>query len=178
MPKTISFMPSDIAGLREKAELAEKLLASGAISEAELEQLLEQYWAEQQVDDVAHTRRARFATTADHHIYIGEKTMNANDIVNQIEQTRSVMSAQLRKLSECSPAPFAMAAVNKGGESGLVDVLHATVAGHVINAANSLRAIAEVEAALRTSTSKTTAAEPDASPRSPQVIDAEFREVK
>lgn len=176
MPTISPFRPADIAGLHEKADLVERLLASGAITETERAQLLDQFWAEHQADREARARRARFAPTVDHHI--GEDAMNANEIVTQIEQTRSAMSAQVRKLSEFSPTPSPMPAAQAGGTSGFADVLHATVAGHITNAADSLRAIAEVESALRASIAKTAGAEPGVAPGSPHVIDADFREVK
>jgi hypothetical protein len=176
MPAIVSVQPADIAGLRDKADLVERLLASGAITETERAQLLDQFWAEHQADSEARARRARFAPTADHHT--GEDTMNANDIVSQIEQTHSVMSAQVRELNKLSPKPFPMPAAQADGTGGLADIIHATVAGHLTNAADSLRAIAEVEAALRAPVGKTSGAEPSAAPGSPQIIDAEFREVK
>ncbi|MBO3706117.1 MAG: hypothetical protein J5X21_06875 [Candidatus Accumulibacter sp.] len=176
MSAIVSFQLADVAGLREKADLVERLLASGAITETEGTQLLNQFWAEHQTDGEARARRARFAPTADYHI--GEDTMNANDIVTQIEQTHTVMSAQVRELNKLSPKPFPMPAVQADGTSGFADILHATVAGHITSAADSLRAIAEVEAAMRATVGKTSVAEPCPAPGIAQIIDAEFREMK
>ena len=176
MPATISFRPADIAAMSENADMVEKLLLSGAITAAEHEQLLDQFWTVHQADSDARVRRARFAPTANQ--YLGEKTMNANDIVTQIEQQHAVMSAQVRKLNEFSPTPLVMPAASAGGANGLADMLHATVAGHVANAADSLRAIAEVEANLRAPIGKTVGTDPAKAPENAQVIDGEFREVK
>ena len=100
--------------------------------------------------------------------------MNASEVITQIERTRTVMSAQVRKLNEFSPSPFPMSATEVGGPSGLADLLHATIAGHVTNAADSLRAIASVEAAMCAPVGKTTVTEPNSTPGGPQIIEAEF----
>jgi hypothetical protein len=100
--------------------------------------------------------------------------MNANDIINQIEQTHCVMSAQVRKLNEFSPSPFPMPSTEAGGTSGLADLLHATVAGHLTNAADSIRAIASVEAVMSAPVSKTSVTDPISTTGSPQTIDAEL----
>lgn len=167
---------ADVAALRENAGMVEKLLASGAISAAEREQLLDQFWTELQADRDACARRARFAPTTT--LSIGEKIMNAKDTVTQIEQAHAVMGAQVRKLNEISPTPLAMPQGPAGGANGLADLLHATVAGHVANAADSLRAIAEVEASLRAPVGRPVETTPANARREPEVIDAEFRQVK
>lgn len=99
--------------------------------------------------------------------------MNANDVVTQIEQTHSVMNAQIRKLNELTPTPLPITAAESGGTSGLSDLLHATIAGHITNAADSLRAIAEVEAAMGAPVCKTAVTEPNSVSDNPQIIDAE-----
>lgn len=104
--------------------------------------------------------------------------MNAKDIVTQIEQQHAIMSAQVRKLNEFSPTPIALPTAPTGGVNGLADMLHATVDGHVANAADSVRAIAEVEANLRAPISKTVRTEPAKAPGNHQIIDGEFRDVK
>jgi hypothetical protein len=175
MPEIVPYVSADIAGLREEADLVEKLVASGAITETERKQLLDQFLAEHQADRESSARRARFAPTA--HLHIGENTMNANDIVTQIEHSRSVMSAQVRKLNEFSPTTVPMPAAQTGGTSGLADLLHDTIAGHMTNAADSLRAIAEVEAAMGAPIRKTAVTEPSSAPDNPQIIDAELGEV-
>lgn len=162
--------------MSENADMVEKLLSSGAITAVEREQLLGQFWTEHQADRDARVRRARLAPTANK--FLGAETMNASDIVTQIEQQHAVMSAQMRKLNEISPIPLAMPAAPAAGANGLADLLHATVAGHVANAADSLRAIAEVEANLRAPIGKTVGTEPAKAPGSAQVVDGEFTEVK
>ena len=103
------------------------------------------------------------------------ETINANRIVTEIEQTHSVISAQVRKLNEFSPSPFPMPATEAGGTSGLADLLHATIAGHLTNAADSLRAIASVEAVMSVPVSKkTSVTDPISTTGSPQTIDAEL----
>lgn len=165
-----------IAALRDNRDLVEKLLASGAITAAEREQLLDQFWIEHQADRDTRARRARFAPTT--ILSIGEKIMNANDTVTQIEQAHAVMGAQVRKLNEISPTLLAIPQGPAGGENGLAELLHATVAGHLANAADSLRAIAEVEAKLRVPIGRAVETAPTKGPREPEVIDAEFRQVK
>jgi polyhydroxyalkanoate synthesis regulator phasin len=172
MPPIVALVPSDFAGLREQADLVEKLVASGAITETERKQLLDEFWAEQLADRESSVRRTGLSTTANHHI--GEEIMNANDIVAQIGHTHSVMSAQVRKLNELTPTPLHIPAAEAGGSSGLADLLHATVAAHMTNAACSLNAIAEVEAAMRTPDCKTAVTEPRSVPDSPQTIGADL----
>jgi polyhydroxyalkanoate synthesis regulator phasin len=121
MPEIIPYVPADLAGLRDEADLIEKLVASGAITETERKQLLDQFWAEHQADRESSARRAQFTPNA-YQQEEGE-TMNANDIITQIEQTHSVMSAQIRKLKELTPAPLHMPATEPGGTSGLADLL-------------------------------------------------------
>jgi len=103
--------------------------------------------------------------------------MNANDIVTQIAHTHNVMSAQVRKLNELSPKPTSMTGAETGTTSGLADLLQATIAGHISNATESLRAIAEVEAAMCAPVSKATVTVTNSTLGSSQIIDAEVGEV-
>jgi polyhydroxyalkanoate synthesis regulator phasin len=172
MSPIVPLVPADIAGLREEADLVQKLVASGAITDTERKQLLDEFFAEHQADRESSARRAQLSTATDQEI--GDDIMTANEIVTQIEHTRSVISAQIRKLNELTPAPLHIPATEAGGSSGLVDLLHATVAAHMTNAADSLRAIAEVEAAMRAPACKPAVTEPSSAPASPPTIDAEL----
>ena len=167
---------ADITVLSENTDMVEKLLACGAISDTEGKLLLEQFRDEHQADRDTCARRVRFAPTTTTHNF-GEETMNPNDTIAQIELTHAVMSAQLRKLNEISPAPRSMPQVPIDGSNGLADLLYTTVAGHVESAAKSLHAIAEVEQSVRAVISKSVEAAPTTSHNNPQVIDGEFKEV-
>jgi len=126
-------------------------------------------------DHEAHARFAQLSPTANHQQ--GEAAMNTEEIIAQIEKTREVMSAQLHKLNERCPRPFPAPTVREG-ETGLEELLHATVAGHIANAAEALRTLGEAEAATRAvHANKTAATEPGAAPSDPQVIDTEFKEM-
>jgi hypothetical protein len=152
--------------------LIEKLAASGAITEAERKLLLDMFRNEHQADRESVLRRARFAPPT--NLHLGEENMNANEIVSQIEHTRSVMSAQIKKLNEFTPAPLAMPAAEAVGTGGLQDILVATVAGHIANAADSLRAIAAVETAMCAPPAKASVTESSSVPANMQVIDAQI----
>jgi len=150
----------------------EKLAASGAINEAERKHLLDMFWNEHRADRESGLRRARFAPPS--NLHLGEQNMNATDIVSQIEHTRSVMSAQIKKLNEFTPTPLAAPATGASGTSGLEDILVATVAGHIANAADSLRAIAIVETAMGALGTRTSVTDSNSASGNAQIIDAQI----
>ncbi len=174
MPEIIQYVPANITELQDEADLMEKLVESGAITEIERNRLLDQFRAEHQADRESRDRRAQF-TNADQREE-GE-SMNAKEIVAQIEQAHSVMSAQVRKLNEVSPTTFSLPTTEEGGASSLTDLLHATIAGNITNASDSLRAIASVETVMCASGSKPAVTEQSTTPGCPQIIQAEAGEV-
>lgn len=164
--------PIDLKEFDVNVALIDKLTDSGAITEAERKHLLDVFQNEQESDRESDLRRARFAPPTNPHL--GEQNMNANDIVSQIEYTRSVMSAQIKKLNEFTPTPLATSAAEAAGTGGLADILLATVAGHITNAADSLRAIAAVESAMRAPSAEAPATESGSAPTNTQIIDAQI----
>jgi hypothetical protein len=84
------------------------------------------------------------------------------------------MSAQIKKLNEFTPTPLATSAAEAAGTGGLADILLATVAGHITNAADSLRAIAAVESAMRAPSAEAPATESGSAPTNTQIIDAQI----
>ena len=167
-----NLVPLDLKVQDDNAGLVKKLVASGAINEAEHRFLLDMFRHEQQKDRESGLRRARFAPPT--NLQLGEQNMNANEIVSQIEHTRNVMSAQIKKLNEFTPTPLATPATEAAGTGGLEDILVATVAGHIANAADSLRAIAVVERAMHAPATKVSATESGSAPGDPQIIDAQI----
>jgi len=162
----------DLKVLDVNAGLVETLVASGAISDAEHKLLLDMFRNEQQLDRESDLRRAQFAPLT--NLHIGEQDMNANEIVSQIEHTRSVMSAQIKKLNQFAPAPVTAPSAEAAGTGGLADILVATVAGHIANAADSLRAIAAVETAMCAPPATASLTESTSVPADMQVIDAQI----
>ena len=78
---------------------------------------------------------------------VEERAMTTT-ILDQMEQARAAMSAQLRALNSHSPSPLPAASASGDGDR-YDDLLEACVRGHVANAAASLAAIAEAERGQR-----------------------------
>lgn len=176
-----SLHPTDLAALRSGAALADKLVADGVITAAERDRLLAGIWNEQEADRVARQRRGH-ATSALLTNHCQEKAMNPKLIVDEIEKTRAVIDAQVRRLSELAPPPVEQGAVlspELGVKGRVSDLLEGSIAGHLAHAGTTLRALAEVEHRVRaTSTSPmpaegTTALHPSDS----RVIEGECRKV-
>lgn len=105
-----------------------------------------------------------------------ELTMNPKAVINMIERNRSVMEAQLEKLSEFAPKPPRLLPATEETQGNVSMLLNTAVRGHLQGAADVLHAIAEVEAHVRlTSTNQGESAK---GRRQPVIIDAEMIVIK
>ncbi|MBK7659634.1 MAG: hypothetical protein IPJ28_10970 [Betaproteobacteria bacterium] len=181
MSSSDSLHSTDLAALRSGAALADKLVADGVITVAERDRLLAGIWNEQEADRVARQRRGHAASAILTNHFL-EKTMNPKLIVDEIEKTRAVIDAQVRRLSELAPLPAGQAAVlspELGSKGRVSDLLEESIAGHLAHAGATLRALAEVEHRVRASSTSPMPAEGTAAPdpNDSRVIEGECRKV-